>query len=153
MADPNNDTIETLNDLIHVCEDGQKGFQAAAEAVKDPRYKDLYRRNSAQRAAFVSELQSEVRRLGGKPDDSGTAAGAMHRGWINLRTALSGKDEKAVVSECERGEDHAVKAYRDATAQALLEPARSIVSRQSAEVLRAHDTMRALRNAEKAADA
>ena len=152
MADPNKEAISVLNTLIETCENGQKGFATAADAVKDVRYKDLLRRNSEQRGRFASELQTEVVRLGGKPQDSGTAAGAMHRGWIELRTAITSKDEKAVLSECERGEDHAVKAYRDALQKSLPESLRAIVARQSTEVQRAHDSMRSLRDAEKAAE-
>ena len=151
MQNPDKDSIKVLNDLIEVCEDGRKGFETAAESVKDVRYKDLFRRNSMQRARFVTELQEEVQRLGGKPDDSGSAAGTMHRGWINLRTAVTSKDEKAVLSECERGEDHAVKAYRDASGKPLPETSRVLVVRQAGEVQRAHDMMRALRDSEKSA--
>lgn len=152
MADPNKEAISVLNTLIETCENGQKGFASAADAVKDVRYKELLRRNSEQRGRFASELQAEVQRLGGKPEDSGTAAGAVHRGWIGLRTALTGKDEQAVLSECERGEDHAVKIYRDALQKPLPENLRVIVSRQATEVQRAHDSMRSLRDAEKAAE-
>jgi uncharacterized protein (TIGR02284 family) len=153
MADPNKEAISVLNTLVETCENGQKGFETAAEAVKDVRYKELLRRNSEQRGRFVTELQTEIMRLGGKPEDRGTAAGAMHRGWIELRTAITSKDEKAVLAECERGEDHAVKAYKDALTKTLLENVRAIVARQSTEVQRAHDSMRSLRDAEKAAGA
>jgi uncharacterized protein (TIGR02284 family) len=149
MTFTNDDAIKCLNGLIETCRDGQQGFESAAESVKEPRYKDLFRRNSQQRARFVTELQGEVARLGGKPETSGTAAGALHRGWIGLKTALSTHDEKAVLSECERGEDHAVKEYRDAAEKPLPEPSRAIVRRQSSEVRLAHDTMRDLRNVEK----
>ena len=150
MTNPDKDAIKVLNDLIDVCEDGHKGFETAAESVKDVRYKDLFRRNGMQRARFVTELQDEVKRLGGKPDDSGTAAGALHRGWINLRTAVTSKDEKAMLSECERSEDHAVKTFREASAKPLPETVRVLVARQAGEVQHAHDTMRSLREAEKA---
>ena len=152
MADPNKEAISVLNTLIETCENGQKGFATAADAVKDVRYKDLLRRNSEQRGRFASELQSEVLSLGGKPAESGSTAGALHRGWIELRTAITSKDEKAVLSECERGEDHAVKAYRDALQKPLPENLRMIVSRQATEVQRAHDSMRSLRDAEKAVE-
>ncbi|HTE05657.1 MAG TPA: PA2169 family four-helix-bundle protein [Planctomycetota bacterium] len=152
MSFTNDDAIKCLNDLIETCRDGQRGFESAAEAVKEPRYKDLFRRNSLQRARFVTELQGEVSRLGGKAESEGTTAGALHRGWINLKTALSSRDEKAVLAECERGEDHAVKVYGEAVEQPLPEPARAIVRRQYSEVRLAHDTMRDLRNLEKHAD-
>jgi uncharacterized protein (TIGR02284 family) len=148
MTIDNDEAIDCLNDLIETCRDGQLGFESAAEAVGDPRYRELFRRNSMQRARFVNELQGEVRRLGAEPRADGTAAGALHRGWINLKTALTSKDEKAVLAECERGEDHAVETYRDAEQKELPEPARAIVHRQSSEVRLAHDSMRSLRNIE-----
>jgi uncharacterized protein (TIGR02284 family) len=143
--------IDCLNDLIETCRDGQMGFEAAAEAVKDARFKDLFRRNSMQRMRFVDELQGEVRRLGGEPRTAGSAAGAMHRGWMHLKTALTSMDEKAIMAECERGEDHAVAAYREAEQKELPEPARAIVHRQSSEVRLAHDAMRSLRGGLEAA--
>jgi len=151
MTYTNDDAIKCLNGLIETCKDAQQGFESAAEAVKEPRYKDLFQRNSAQRARFSSELNGEVRRLGGNPEKSGSTAGALHRGWLNLKTALSTHDEKSVLVECERGEDHAVKSYREAAEQPLPESARAMVQRQSSEVRLAHDTMRNLRNMEQAA--
>src|SRR5947209_19009541 len=108
--------ISTLNSLIETLKDGQEGFRQASEAVKDPTLKSLFNEYSLQRAKFAGELQNEVvRSLGdAKPEESSSTAGALHRAWINLKSALTAGDDHAILAECERGEDSAVNEYRKA---------------------------------------
>src|SRR5262245_64981058 len=119
MAMDNDKVISTLNNLIETCKDGQMGFKEAAEGIKDDSIKNLLLQYSQQRAQFAGELQNEVNHLGGNPETSGSIGGAMHRGWFNIKSAVTGKDTHAVLSECERGEDSAVKSYRDALEELL----------------------------------
>src|SRR5439155_26081840 len=85
MADQK-ETISTINNLIETLKDGQKGFKEAADAVNDPQLKSLFTEYSQQRSRFASELQTEARSVGeAEPETGGSAAGAMHRGWINLK--------------------------------------------------------------------
>ena len=146
MAD-NETVISTLNGLIETCRDGQNGFQTAAEGVTRSELKTLFHGYSQQRARFVGELQNEVRRLGGDPENMGSVAATLHRGWIDIRSAVSGGDDGAVISECERGEDAAVAAYRGALDQDLPANIRAAVERQFAEVKQAHDRIRSLERA------
>lgn len=146
MAD-NDNVISTLNGLIETCRDGQNGFQTAAEGVTRSELKTLFHGYSQQRARFVGELQDEVRRLGGDPENMGSVAATLHRGWINIKSAVGGTDDGAVISECERGEDAAVAAYRDALDQDLPANIRSIVERQFADVKQTHDNIRSLERA------
>src|SRR5436309_12398037 len=84
MADQK-EIISTINNLIETLKDGQKGFNEAADAVSDPQLKSLFTEYSEQRARFASELQTQARSVGeAEPETGGSAAGAMHRGWINL---------------------------------------------------------------------
>jgi uncharacterized protein (TIGR02284 family) len=108
MAIDNDEVISTLNNLIETCKDGQNGFRTAAEGVKDTKLTTLFYTCSQQRGQFAAELQNEVRRLGGDPEKTGSTAAVLHRGWINIKSAVTGEDEGAVISECERGEDSAV---------------------------------------------
>jgi uncharacterized protein (TIGR02284 family) len=101
----NDDVISTLNGLIETCKDGQDGFKEAAEGVERSDLKSLFYEFSQQRAHFAGELQSLVQSLGGDPEKSGSVAGAIHRGWMNIKSAVTGKDEAAILNECERGED------------------------------------------------
>lgn len=146
----NEEVISTLNNLIETCRDGQNGFQTAAGGVESSDLKVLFHGYAQQRATFVGELQDEVRRLGGDPEDAGSVAASLHRGWINLKSAVTGKDDAAIITECERGEDSAVANYRDALGTDLPANVRSIVERQFGEVKEAHDRVRSLEKSNKA---
>lgn len=143
----NDEVFSTLNGLIETCRDGQKGFQTAAEGVKNSELKSLFYGYSQQRAQYVGELQDEVRRFGGDPETAGSVVASLHRGWMDIKSAVTGKDDGAIISECERGEDSAVKTYRDALDKDLPANVRSIVERQFASVKEAHDRIRNLERA------
>src|SRR3954471_7258153 len=107
-------TGSTLNELIQTSKDGENGFRAAAETVEDSNLRHLFESYAQQRAEFAAGLQLEVRRLALDPVDTGHAAAALHRSWMDIKAGLTGRDEAAVIAECERGEDTAVEAYRRA---------------------------------------
>ena len=136
--------VSTLNNLIQTCRDGQEGFRMAADGVGGAELKELFHRYARQRASFAGELQDEVRRMGGEAAEAGSITGSLHRGWIGLRTALTGADERAVLAECERGEDAALTAYRAALGVDMPASVRTTVERQFAEVKEAHEHIRAL---------
>ena len=142
--------ISTINSLIETLKDGQKGFQQAAEGVKDPNLKSLFSGYSQQRARFATELQSQARDLGeSEPEKTSSAAGAMHRAWIDIKAAVTSGDDGAILAECERGEDSAVNEYKEAMENNLTSPLRDIVSRQYSEVKSAHDRIKTLRDTAK----
>ncbi|MBA3601505.1 MAG: PA2169 family four-helix-bundle protein [Acidobacteria bacterium] len=145
MADDK--TISTLNNLIETCKDGQEGFKQAAEGVERSDLKSLFYDLGPQRAKFAGELQALVRELGGDPETTSSTAGALHRGWINIKSYVTGKDEAGVLNEAERGEDIAKKAYKDALAENLPANVMTVVQAQSNEVMTAHDKVRDLRDA------
>jgi len=147
MANDNDEVISTLNNLIETCKDGQNGFRTAAEGVKNSELISLFNTYSKQRGQFASELQNEVRLLGGDPENMGSTAAALHRGWINIKSTVTGEDEGAVISECERGEDSAVKAYEEALQKNLPANLRTTVETQFARVKEAHDRIRSLEKA------
>ena len=144
------EVISTINNLIETLKDGQEGFKQAAEGVKDPQLKSLFNDYSQQRSRFATELQSQARSLGEpEPETSSTAAGALHRSWINLKSAVTRGDDHAILAECERGEDSAVEEYKKAIDQNLSAQLREIVSRQYSEIKNTHDRIRNLRDAAK----
>ena len=144
------EAISTINSLIETLKDGEKGFKEASEAVRDPELQSLFQQYSQQRHRFATELQSQAQNLGElKPEKSSSAAGAMHRAWINLKSAVTSGDDKAILSECERGEDSAVHEYEEAMNDGLTGTAREIVARQFIEIKSAHDRVKHLRDAAK----
>ena len=72
-----------------------------------------------------------------------------HRGWIDIKSAVTGKDEGAIVAEAERGEDSAKKAYQDALSQGgiLSTQTQALIRQQSSIVHSTHDRVRSLERA------
>lgn len=139
--------ISTLNDLIQTCRNGEEGFREAAEKVEDTELSGLFSEYAQQRARFAMELQTHVQRLGGEAETSGSAPGAIHRAWLDLRAAVQGGDRKAILAEAERGEDVAKDKYESARKeQELGGELRQIVDRQYEDVRAAHDRIRSLRD-------
>jgi len=140
----NDKVISILNNLIETCKDGQDGFRKAAEGVKDSHLRSLFNAFSLERAQFAGELQTEVGNLGGDPERTGSVSGSLHRGWINLKSAITGGNDSAIIAECERGEDSAKKNYREALENNLPANIEVIVNRQYTQVQRVHDQVRNL---------
>ena len=141
------DVADTLNGLLETLRDGENGFRTAAAAVDDAELKRLFLSLSSQRGEFAAEIEAELLRLGKDPSDRGHIAGALHRGWINLKAAVTGRDEGAIVSEAERGEDVAVKNFREALQKGMPATIQRIVERQYVQIQDAHDHVRSLERA------
>jgi len=144
----NDDVISKLNGLIETCKDGQDGFKVAAEGIERSELKTVFYEFSQQRADFVGVLQELVRSLGGDPEKSGSISAAVHRGWMDIKSLVTGKNEEAILNECERGEDYAKDAYADALNFALPANIADVVGQQSHAILAAHNRIKSLRNAE-----
>jgi uncharacterized protein (TIGR02284 family) len=144
----NEDFISLLNNLIETCKDGEEGFKEAAEGVERSDLKSIFREYSQQRSEYASVLQGLVRSMGGDPETDSSISGAVHRGWINIKAAVTGQDEAAILNECERGEDYAKEAYEEALKQPLPANIADVIRQQSQGVQAAHNRIRELRNAE-----
>lgn len=139
--------ISTLNDLIETCRDGENGFRTAAEGVKDAHVKALFQRFARQRTELVKELQEEVRKLGGNPEQRGSVSGSLHRGWMNIKSLVTGRDDAAIIAEAERGEDVAKATYAKALQENLPAGVRTLIQTQAEIIRLAHDEVRTLEKA------
>ena len=142
--DTNKAVLATLNNLIETCKDGEEGFRTAADGLTDQTTKVSFAKFARERGQMVRELQDEVQGLGGSPETAGSTAGALHRGWINIKSVVTGKDDQKIISEAERGEDLAKAAYENALKEALPVQVKALVSRQAVQVRAAHDQVRAM---------
>ena len=145
------DARSTVETLIETCRDGQTGFEHAAGGIEDPVLKAELLQYSGQRAEFASELAEALGMPIEKSEKSGSVTAALHRGWINIKSAVTGSDKHAILAECERGEDYAVAAYRKATSATLPTTLANAVATQQQAITRVHDRMKALRDASKSA--
>ena len=149
--DQPSESMRLINHLVRALIDGERGYKKAAEAAKDPRLKSLFHDYAHQRVRFLAELRDAVRRLCQfELHEMTSAVGALHRAWLNLRIAVS-HDDRAILAECERGEDSAMHEYEKAVHNSLSAPLRKIVSHQYHEVKSAHDRIHHLRLVAKAA--
>ena len=106
--------IELLNDLIAQCYNSEKGYKNAVEQVDDTSLEKLFKENAKQRYDFGHEIKDLIRNLGGEIEKGDTIPGKLHRTWMDLRSALSSNDEKAVLEEVKRGEKNAISHYEEA---------------------------------------
>lgn len=141
------DIVTTLNTLIETSKDGEYGFRTSAEHAQSSQIKELFFARAEDCARAAAELQALVQQHGSEPETDGTASGTLHRGWVAVKGALTGKSDLNMLEEAERGEDTALERYRDALREGVL-PAdlRAVVERQYQGVKRNHDQIRNLRN-------
>lgn len=145
------DVVDALQDLVECCKDGEYGFRACAEQAKRADLKSTFLKRADDCRGAAQELNEQIRQLGGKAEDGGSVAGAMHRGWVSVKSALTTYDDKAVLEECERGEDNAIARYRKALKQPLPAGVKLVVERQMQGVQRNHDQIKMLRDQFRAA--
>ena len=125
--------VSTLNSLI-------KGFEEAAENVDATRFSSQFREFAQERRQVVTTLQTEVRRLGGNPEDDSSFLAAAHRTFMNLKDAVTGRDDKAIVEEVERGEDYIKEKYQAALSDTDLSPeVRQVIEQAYQSIRRGHD--------------
>ncbi|HMI08717.1 MAG TPA: PA2169 family four-helix-bundle protein [Flavobacterium sp.] len=145
----NEKSILLLNQLIEINNDRIEGYDTAAKETDASDLKSLFGDLKSTSQNNLSELRTEVRQLGGKPEEGTRVTGKFFRAWMDVKAALMGNDRHAILSSCEFGEDKALEAYED-----ILENSAALSSRQLALVrkqessLRAdHDKVKSLRDA------
>jgi uncharacterized protein (TIGR02284 family) len=141
------DVIAILNDLIETCKDGEAGFHACADGVNNSLLTGFFEYGARRCTQGAAQLQAKIRELGGDPGRSFSMLGAAHRGWMDVRSAIVGMDDRAILTECERGEDYAEKAYASALKENLPPDVRSLIAKQFRVVKQNHDHVREMRNA------
>jgi uncharacterized protein (TIGR02284 family) len=147
MGDHKSDEIGTLNTLTATLIDSVNGYRDAAENSKNSRFQQIFRERADERSKCVDDLRSCVRSLGGDPEDSGSFMGKTHQSFLDLKAAVTGRDEQAVVNEVERGEDYLKEKFQTALDDGNLSgEARSTVEQVYQSVKSGHDQMSQLKH-------
>ena len=148
MTDHNHsDEISTLNTLIATTIDSITGYENSARDIDNERFRQIFRQRADERQRVVGELQAEVRRLGGDPEDGGSFMGKTHQRFEDLKTAITGGDEKSVINEVERGEDYLKEKFEAAlNSDTLSSDSRAVVERCYQSVRQGHDQMSQLKH-------
>lgn len=114
MQEHDQRAVEVLNGLIKTTLDSVGGYRDAADSIDDPQCKTLFADRASQRQQLAAELQQRVRSLGGEPQTDQGVVGKMHNKFVELKSAVTGGSDKAVIDEVERGEDHIKERFEDA---------------------------------------
>ncbi len=152
----NKKVVEVLNDLIQINNDRITGYERAIKELKDESadLKTLFEGYIDQSRNIRNQLGTEVQTLKGEMDDSTTGSGKIYRAWMDVKAVFTGHDRHTVLENCEFGEDAAQKAYKSAlNTEGLPAYLVELISKQQVELRSAHDEVKALRNANKYANA
>ena len=142
--------VDNLQELLEKNYDAQKGFTKAMEDAKNPRLKGFLQQQAAQRSRFATELTHEIRTLNEEPKESGSLTGDLHRTWIDIKSAVSGNDDEAVLEECIRGEKASWDEYDSKLKEENFPPnIASMLNKQASEI---HDTLSKVKTLEDIAD-
>jgi uncharacterized protein (TIGR02284 family) len=141
------DEISTLNTLIATTIDSINGYENSATHVDNERFRDIFRQRAGERQRVVEDLRSEVRRLGGNPEDGGSFMGKAHQRFEDLKAAVTGGNDKSMIKEVERGEDYLKEKFEAAlNSDSLSGESRSVVERCYQSVRSGHDQMSQLKH-------
>jgi uncharacterized protein (TIGR02284 family) len=148
MTDHNHsDEINTLNTLIATTIDSINGYENSATDVENERFRQIFRQRADERQRVAEELRSEVRRLGGNPEDDGSLMGKTHQRFEDLKSAITGGDDKSIIDEVERGEDYIKEKFEAAlNSDTLSGEARSVVERCYQSIRSGHDQISQLKH-------
>jgi uncharacterized protein (TIGR02284 family) len=139
--------VTLLNTLTTTLIDSINGYRDAAENSESGRFQQLFREMADERSMVVEDLRAEVRRLGGEPADDGSIMGQTHQRFLDLKAAITGRDDKAVINEVERGEDYLKGKFKAALDEDELSPeSRAVLDRAYQSVLKGHDKMSQLKH-------
>lgn len=147
MTTSDETSIRVLHALVGVCDDSQRGYELAATDVNDPELARLLGELGAKRMKFGDELRARLRTLRAAPAKVVTLGGPLHRAWLDFKASASAGDPHAILVECERGEDEAVKAYAAALQEREVdEITHRLIQRHYEQVQAGHDRVRQLRD-------
>jgi uncharacterized protein (TIGR02284 family) len=141
------DEISTLNTLIATTIDSITGYENSVKDVDNQRFAEIFRERASERQRVVEDLRAEVRRLGGNPEDDGSFMGKTHQRFEDLKAAITGGDDKAIIDEVERGEDYLKEKFETAlNSDTLSGDSRAVVERCYQSVRSGHDQMSQLKH-------
>ena len=141
----NQEIVGALNDLLEMTIDGKKGYQEAANHVKNDVLNLLFERHSAEREIFARQLASLISGRSGKPATQGNLEATIHRVWMGLKSLLSSGDELTLINEAIRGEDAALDTYTDVLSYDLTRNERKIIHSQYEDIERSRQQLMQLK--------
>ncbi|ODP37801.1 ferritin-like domain-containing protein [Sphingomonas turrisvirgatae] len=147
MFENENGSLTVLKTLTDTLADSVNGYRDAAQHVEAAEFRQLFTQLGDDRNQALSDLKAEVARLGGSVDSDGSTLGYLHQRWLDFKASVTGRDDKAIIDEVERGEDYLKDKFETALNADSLDPAtRAPIERAYASVRQGHDRVRDLKH-------
>ncbi|MBI2721118.1 MAG: PA2169 family four-helix-bundle protein [Bacteroidetes bacterium] len=145
------ETTTSINSLIIINNDRYEGYKKAADETKDADLKALFTKYSLQSKGFGESLRPFSDTEDQPKQNETTNSGKLYRVWMDVKAAMTANDRKAILSSCEFGEDVAKKTYDEVLEHADSVPSEvlDIIRKHRSELQKAHDEVKALRDAGK----
>lgn len=151
MENNNQKTIDELNNLLEINNDRIEGYNHAVKETDESDLKAMFTQCAATSVKCKQQLTAEIQKLGGTPIEGTRNTGKLYRAWMDIKSALTNKNRKAILSSCELGEDVAVKNYEDALKNYKIDSERyALIHEQYSSIKSDHDRVKTLRDLVKA---
>ena len=149
-------SLDVINDLIKINNDRVAGFEKAGTDLENDNNGliAVFNKLAGESRQYVTELTDIARQYSGEAAEGTSASGDLHRAWIDIKATFTGHDVLAVLNECERGEDAAKAAYRDALdpENELTPELVQVLQLQQQGINEGHNLIKSLRDQMKTAD-
>lgn len=143
----NVDEVATVNSLVTTLNDSVNGYRDAAANSEGTSFQELFRSMAEERASVVEDLRKEVGTAGGEAPEDGSFMGKTHQRFLDLKAAITGRDDEAILNEVERGEDYLKQKFEAVLSSEELSPEmRASVERAGQSILEGHDRISQLKH-------
>lgn len=147
MFDKDNDGLTTLKTLTDTLADSVNGYREAAQHVESDQFRQMFNELADERSQVLGTMESEVARRGGTTDRDGSTLGNLHQRWLDFKAGFTGRDDKAVINEVERGEDYLKEKFETALGHDSLDAdVRAVVEQAYGSVRQGHDRVSELKH-------
>ncbi|HEV7231548.1 MAG TPA: PA2169 family four-helix-bundle protein [Bacteroidia bacterium] len=114
MEAPTERVIGMLNKLIEANNDRIAEYELAKSETKNRALKNNFQIMVRESQALRDQLAAEVIAEGGSPTQTRSVSGSLHRVWMDIRVAMTGKDLKTILNACRYGEEAVLGLYEEA---------------------------------------
>lgn len=133
----NEEKTAAVSTLVTTLIDSINGYRDAAAHAESSQFQELFRSMADERSAVVEDLRREVTQIDGDAPDDGSVLGKTHQRFLDLKAAITGHDDKAIINEVERGEDYLKEKF-----EAVMSNQEGLSPSLQAAVQRAWDSVR-----------
>ena len=140
--------VQTLNDLMAVCHDGQNFYEYALTHTHDPTLRDVFSDMLRIRKDVITDLAACVAREGEQPvTDHSTFVGVLRQSYTKLKKTLSLNGDATLVAALEETEDRTLEAFQQALEEVTDPTIRQLLTRHHEIDRKTHERMRSLKRA------